>query len=150
MRASWIEAIDPAFVDDRFGVEAVNAALAASRFYVDPPALGREGRDVGRVVAAIAEAPGGKRLGTPYKLAVRLQGDVPAVACACRRGRLCDHVFWLLVDVAFDPALRAALLAGEGVRPDPAALARALEERTLGDRLSAWLPPRAFDDDFEL
>jgi superfamily II DNA or RNA helicase len=145
---SWLSALEPDLVDRRFGAEAVNAALAADRVYVEPPVL-----DAGRLVAVVAEAKE-KRLGSPYKVAVRLQGDVVDVACSCRHGRVCDHVLGLLVDVTFDAELREAILARhspiEQLLGLSRARAKALEARTLDERLAAWLPPRRFDDDFEV
>ena len=80
--------------------------------YVDAPAI--EGA---RLVAVIADAPGGKRLSTPIKVAVRIQDEIVDVSCACRHPRICEHVVWLLVDVAFHPALRAAIASGVPTAP---------------------------------
>ncbi len=146
----WIAKVDPAVVEQRFGADAITAALAAPRVYASPPALDSSGR----LVASIVPAPGGKRLSTPLKVAVRLRGeDALDVACECR-ARMCDHVVWLLVDVAFHPELRAAIARGEGTDELVSGLAdiraRALEARTLDERLAAWLPARSFDEEWEI
>ncbi len=148
---SWIEALDPDVVDARFGAEVVTAALVAPRVYAAPPTLDR----AFRLAATVVPAPDGKRLSTPLKVSARIgQDDVLDVACACRHGRVCEHVIWLLVDVAFHPALRAAIASGAPTEDLVAALpsvrAAALEERTLGERLAAWLPPRRLDTEWEL
>ncbi len=146
----WIAALDPSVVEERFGGDAVTFALSAPRVYASPPAID----PAGRLVASIVPAPGGKRLSTPLKVAVRLrEGDAIDVACECR-ARMCDHVVWLLVDVAFHPPLRDALAAGEPTDEHTGMLekvrARSLEARTLDERLSAWLPARSFDDAWEI
>ncbi|MBX3220736.1 MAG: DEAD/DEAH box helicase [Labilithrix sp.] len=148
---SWIVGIDPDLVDARFGVETVSGALSAHRTYALPPALDA----ASRLVASVVLSPDGKRLSAPVEVSVRLRdGGVLDVACRCRHPRVCDHVVCLLVDVAFHPALRAALEAGEPTAALAAALPevreRALEARTLDERLAAWLPPRAIDDAWEL
>jgi len=146
----WIATIDPSLVDDRFGADVVTFALSAPRVYASPPAIDA----AGRLVATVVPAPGGRRLSTPLKVAVRVrEGSALDVACDCR-GRMCDHVVWLLVDVAFHPPLREALARGAPTDDELAALervrAQALEARTLDERLAAWLPARAFDDEWEI
>jgi len=149
---AWISRIAPELVDARFGAEVVSAALAAPRVYAGAPALDA----ASRLVASVVAAPGGKRLSTPLDVSVRVRepNAVLDVACACRHPRVCEHVVWLLVDVAFHPALRAAIAARvptETLTSElPAVRASALEERTLGERLSAWLPSRTLDEAWEL
>ncbi|MBX3227107.1 MAG: SNF2 helicase associated domain-containing protein [Labilithrix sp.] len=192
---SWLAAIDPSFVDDRFGAATVDAALARSRIYAELPALD----DAGRLTASIVDTESG-RLTTPMKVALRVRTEPPHpgasppprarpsaspasregggrasepsaavidVACACRHPRLCEHAVWLLVDVAFAPALRAALYRTHPpasvprevddaaiearsvldlVDALPAVRVAALEARTLDDRIAAWLPRGDFDD----
>jgi superfamily II DNA or RNA helicase len=136
---SWLAAVDAAFVDDRFGADAVNTALARARMYSEAPALDSAGRLSGTVV----DTENG-RLSTPFRPTIRVNDKVIDFACSCRSPRLCEHAQWLLVDVAF-----------AGGIPDvdelPAIRAHALEARTLEERIAAWLPSRAFDDaDFEI
>lgn len=147
---AWIAAIDPSAVEARFGADVVTAALTASRVYASPPVVD----GAGRLVATVVPAPGGKRLSTPLKVAVRVRdGDVLEVVCDCR-ARLCEHPVWLLVDVAFHPALREALMNGAPTDELASTLAdvraRAIEARTLDERLAAWLPARSFDDAWEI
>ena len=149
---AWISRIDPELVEARFGAEVVSAALTAPRVYALAPVLD----GASRLVARIVPAPGGKRLSTPLDVSVRIRepNAVLDVSCACRHPRVCEHVVWLLVDVAFHPALRAAIAAGEPTEALtselPAVRASALEERTIDERLAAWLPSRAFDEAWEL
>ena len=143
--------IEPELLERRFGAEAVTAALSLSRLYSEPPSLDA----ASRLVAGIVEAPGERRISAPLRVVVRArEDDVLDVSCACKHPRICDHVLWLLVDVAFHPGLRAALLAGQPTealaRELPEVRSLALEERTLDERLSAWLPPRRFDDELEV
>jgi superfamily II DNA or RNA helicase len=148
---AWIRALEPALVDERFGEDVVSAALAAPRIYAAPPALDA----ASRLVATVVPAPGGKRLSTPLRVSARIaSNDVLDVACACRHARVCEHVVWLFVDVAFSPALRDAILRGEPTEALMAELpdvrAAAFEQRTLDERLAAWLPPRKLDTDWEI
>jgi len=135
---TWLSALAPPFVERRLGEDAVTRALSATRIYTAGPALDA----AGRVVASIVDT--GASLSTPYRVSVRVQGDVLDVACTCREARLCPHVVALLVDLAFAPAARAAVLESREV--DGAALAetrrRAYEARTLEERLASWAPPR--------
>ncbi len=148
--ASWIRAIDPELVERRFGADAVTAALARSRVYASGPSV-----DGSKLVASIVDAPGERRLGSPMRVAARMrEADMLDVSCACKKGRICDHVVWLFVDVAYHPALREALVAGQPAealaKELPRLRASALEARTLDDRLAAWLPAPRFDDGFEI
>ena len=140
MSSDWLARVTPAFVDDRFGEAAVNAALARPRIYSESAHLDPSSR----MVATVVDTEQG-RLSTPFRVAIRLQpgprpgADVIDFACSCRSARLCEHAQWLFVDVAF------------GAHDDPELRAVALESRTLDERIAAWLPSRAFDDaDFEL
>ena len=146
----WLDGVDPDLIDTRFGEEVVSAALAAPRLYATPPALDPSSR----LVASIVPAPDGKRLSTPLKLSVRISRDVLDVSCACRHPRICEHVIWLLVDVAFHRALRDAITSRAPTDALAAELPRvraaALEQRTLDERLAAWLPPRKLDADWEI
>jgi hypothetical protein len=149
--ASWISSIDPDRVDARFGADVVSAALTAPRLYASPPVLDGSSR----LAASVIPAPGGKRLSAPLKVSVRVgDDDVLDVSCACRHARVCEHVVWLLVDVAFHPALRSSIAAGEPTDALAAELAKvraeAFEQRTLDERLAAWLPPRKFDTEWEI
>ena len=139
---TWLDAVDPAFVDRRLGSETVDKSLAGSRIYVEPPAFD----PAGRLVAAIVDGGTTGRPGTPAKLAVRVTDDALETACACKRGRFCEHIVGLLVDLAFVPALHACIREGGDLPDLGAARSRALEERTLPERLAQWLPARTFDD----
>ncbi|MBX3214748.1 MAG: SNF2 helicase associated domain-containing protein [Labilithrix sp.] len=151
VEARWVLGIDVARVEARFGADVVAESLAGARVYARPPALDA----ASRLVATVVVAPGGKRLSIPVDVSVRVRADdVLDVACRCGHPRVCEHVVGLLVDVAFHEPLRAALAAGAPTAALATELAdvraRALEERTLDARLSAWLPPRAIDDAWEL
>lgn len=151
VEARWVLGVDVARVDARFGADVVADALAGARVYARPPALDA----ASRLVATVVVAPGGARLSTPIDVSVRVRDDdVLDVACRCGQPRVCLHVIGLLVDVAFHEPLRSALAAGAPTAAFAAELpgvrARALEERTLDERLAAWLPPRAIDDAWEL
>jgi len=149
---SWLSSVDAELVERRFGANTVDLALTSSRIYVDAPGL-----EAGRLTATVVDTPGGKRLSTPIKISVRVHSDERLeIVCACGSKHLCDHAVWLLVDIALHRELREAILAGEIklaaelTQKLPSLRARALEERTLDERLAAWLPPRTFDDDFEI
>ncbi|MDB4941666.1 MAG: hypothetical protein JWP97_1200 [Labilithrix sp.] len=145
---AWLTRTDIAACDARFGRDQVDRFLQNGLLYTEPPRLD----PAGRLVAALG-APGGGLT------QVRIRQGLIEVACACSRGRsfVCEHVCRLLVDVAAHEALRVALVSGapasriaELISELPALRRSVLEERTLAERLATWLPPRAFDDAFEI
>ncbi len=147
---AWIEAIDLAFVDRRFGPATVDRLLARSDDRYLAPALGLDA--AGRLMATLSS----DREPTVAKARVDPHDGAIAVACTCSRGRavVCDHVMRMLVDVAAHPGLRAALVAGaptdERVAELPMVRRELHAERSIDDRLAHWLPPRATDVDLEL
>ena len=157
---AWVSRIDLAFVERRFGAEAVNRLLESGREYAEPPRL-----ESGRLAAALLRdprdpLPNPRSLdpsATSIALRVRVREDDLEMACACSRGRpyVCEHVMRVLLDLAVHPRLREALLAGDDITPAlvdelPALRSEAHEERTLDERLARWLPRSAFDDDLEI
>lgn len=147
--SSWIDAIDPAFVERRFGAGEVDRRLARSELAYVPPWPRVDA--AGRLSVTFTT-----RGAAPSKLAVRVQGDAIEKTCACSpsKGHLCAHVVDVLIDLACFPDVRAAIRAGEPLDDAIAGLderRRAhLEERTLDERIARWLPERAFEDDLEL
>ena len=143
--SGWVQGIDLAFVDARFGVTNVDRFLEDGRDYVDAPLID----DSGRLCAALA-------MGSPIALRVRIKDGQFEMACACSRGRpyVCEHVTRVLVDLAVHPGLREVLAARGDSAPLlaqlPALRAEILEERTLGDRLERWLPSGAVEKDLEI
>ena len=159
--AAWIVALDLASVDRRFGAAHVDRLLQDPRDHGGPLQVDSAGRLSASLlrgprdpVASAAELNSG-----PIALRVRIRDDALEVACACSRGRqyVCDHVVRVLVDLAAHPELRAAVASGQPaasiallVAQLPALRRETFEERTLDERLAHWLPPRTFDDDFEI
>ena len=145
--SAWIATLEIASLDERFGSEAVDAALAGSRRYVDPPAVD----PAGRIAASVIVTTSGK-LHAPLRVVVRVRDEVLDLGCACRSARVCGHVVGLLVDVAIHPPLRNALARGESATLEarPRLRVEVLEQRTLEQRLAMWLPPRTARDDFEI
>ena len=149
--AAWVRGIDLAFVDRRFGADAVNRLLEDGRDYGEPPHMDGSGRLGAALLARAGEA------GPFVALRLRIRDDAFEMACACSRGRpyVCEHVTRVLVDLAVHPVLRAEVEAGREATPSlvaelPALRAEAFEERTLDDRLAQWLPPATFEDDLEI
>ena len=159
--AAWILRVDLASCDVRFGADHVDRILQDPRDHAEPLQLDGAGRLAGALirgprdlVARAADLTAG-----PARTVLRLRDDAVEIACACSRGRpyVCEHFVRILVDLAVHPALRSALAAGEST-PAIAALLEALpalrreafEERTLDERLAQWVPPRTFDEDFEI
>ncbi len=169
---SWLASLDLAAAEKLVGKNALDAALATLRVYVEAPALERESPNGSRVVAVVMETPDGTRLSSPIKVALRIQGGDPMGAsppnpdrveasCAvCKlslgRQQLCEHTRWLLIDLAVCEDLRLRLAAAETIDDVelngvlPGLRQRALEARTLEERLEAWLPPAQVNDDFEI
>ena len=147
---AWIEAIDLAFVDRRFGAATVDRVLARTGDRYADAGLHVDG--AGRLVGALADG----REAVVAKVRVDPADGSLAIACTCARGRpvVCDHVMRVLVDVAAHPGVRAALVAGAPTGDRVAelpALRRSLHaERSIDQSLSHWLPPRATDVDLEL
>ncbi len=163
--SSWVASLNLAFVDERFGKDAVNRALKESTSYEVPPALDARGKLTaaqGRRTAmgrtAVGRGDDTARDGDlpPVEVQVRLQGASVELSCSCTRGRpyRCEHVIALVVDVAVSPSLREALLRGESVAATLPALAEArrnaLEMRMLPERLEQWLTPKRTEDSLEL
>ncbi len=159
--AAWLLGVDLTACDGRFGPEHVDRILQDPRDHAATP----EVDSAGRLSASLVRGPRdvvpqeGDLRGTPTALRLRLRADGLEIACGCARGRsyVCEHVIRVMVDLAVHPALRAALSAGEdaaaiGALLDelPALRREAFEERTLDERLAHWIPPRTFDEDFEI
>ena len=147
MEAAWILGVDLAACDARFGRDQVDRLLQDHRPHAAPPVVD----SAGRLTVSLARGP---RESAPVVVHTRLKQGALEVSCSAERGRsyVCEHVVRAFVDLAVSPALRASLVAGTPVSTDDLPdLARATyEERTLDERLAQWLPPRAFDDAFEI
>ncbi len=146
---SWVERIDLAFVDGRFGRAQVDKLLADPLAYAEePPRLD----DAGRLLATLAGPAGALRV----QLRVQPTTGAIEVACACSRGRaaVCDHVVRVLVDLAIHPGLRTALARGEPsvdrVAELPARRSEAHAEHTLELGLARWLPASGETVDLEI
>ena len=159
--AVWLLVLDLPSCDRRFGAEQVDRVLQDPRDHAAPPQVD----SAGRLAASLVRGPrdvvprAGDLSGAPTALRLRLRGDGLEIACECSRGRsyVCEHVVRVMVDLAVHPALRAALAAGEDMAAIgalleelPALRREAFEERTLEERLACWIPPRTFEDDFEI
>jgi superfamily II DNA or RNA helicase len=159
--AAWIRGLDLAFVDRRFGADAVNSLLRDGRDHAEPPHVDEAGRLCAALVRdrrdPVPSARAGEPLPVSTALRLRLREESLEVSCACSRGRpyVCEHVTRVLVDLAVDPALREALASGQAIASSLADDLRArrleaYEERTLDERLALWLPARSFEDDLEI